>query len=44
MICMCEGHLVCLPRIVMNKHADPRLVWLASVLAAAVFVVYVTHI
>jgi hypothetical protein len=33
-----------LPRIVTNKHADPRLVWLASVLAAAVFIVYVTHI
>jgi hypothetical protein len=29
---------------VMNKNADPRLVWLASVLAAAVFIVYVTHI
>jgi len=28
----------------MNKHADPRLVWLASVLAAAVFIVYVTRI
>jgi len=28
----------------MNKSADPRLVWLASVLAAAVFIVYVTHI
>jgi hypothetical protein len=24
--------------------ADPRLVWLASVLAAAVFILYVTHI
>jgi hypothetical protein len=33
-----------LPRIAMNKHADPRLVWLASVLAAAVFIIYVTHI
>jgi hypothetical protein len=27
-----------------NTQADPRLVWLASVLAAAVFVLYVTHI
>jgi hypothetical protein len=26
------------------KTADPRLVWIASVLAAAVLVVYVTHI
>jgi hypothetical protein len=29
----------------MNRHrTDPRLVWLATVLAAAVFVVYVSHI
>jgi len=28
----------------MNRPADPRLVWLASVLAAAVFILYVTHI
>jgi hypothetical protein len=27
-----------------DKSADPRLVWLVSVLAAAVFVLYVTHI
>jgi hypothetical protein len=27
-----------------NTNADPRLVWLASVLAAAVFVLYVTHV
>jgi hypothetical protein len=27
-----------------NTQADPRLVWLASVLAAAVFVLYVTHV
>jgi hypothetical protein len=28
----------------MNAHhTDPRLVWLATVLAAAVFVVYVAH-
>lgn len=26
------------------NHADPRLVWLASVLAAAVFVVYIAQI
>jgi hypothetical protein len=26
------------------KHADPRLVWIASVLAAAVFVLYVAQI
>jgi len=26
-----------------NKNADPRLVWLASVLAAWVFVIYVVH-
>ena len=29
---------------VMNKRADPRLVWVATVLAVAVFVVYVAHI
>jgi len=28
----------------MNRPADPRLVWLASVLVAAVFILYVTHI
>jgi len=28
----------------MNRPADPLLVWLASVLAAAVFILYVTHI
>jgi hypothetical protein len=27
-----------------TNRADPRLVWLASVLAAAVFIVYVTQI
>jgi len=27
-----------------TPQADPRLVWLASVLAAAVFVLYVTHV
>jgi hypothetical protein len=27
-----------------KKRADPWLVWLASVLTAAVLVVYVTHI
>jgi hypothetical protein len=27
-----------------NTQADPRLVWLATVLAAAVFVLYVTHV
>jgi hypothetical protein len=27
-----------------TTQADPRLVWLASVLAAAVFVLYVTHV
>jgi hypothetical protein len=27
-----------------NTRADPRLVWLATVLAAAVFVLYVTHV
>jgi hypothetical protein len=27
-----------------NKHsADPRLLWLATVLAAATFVVFLTH-
>jgi hypothetical protein len=44
MICMCKGHTIFMCWIAMNKHADPRLVWLASVLAAAVFIVYVTHI
>jgi hypothetical protein len=28
----------------MNKPADPRLVWFVSVLAAAVFVLYVSLI
>jgi hypothetical protein len=28
----------------MNQPADPRLVWMATVLAAAVFILYVTHI
>jgi len=28
----------------MNKLADPRLVWVATVLAAAVFVLYISHI
>jgi len=28
----------------MNEPVDPRLVWVATVLAVAVFVVYVTHI
>jgi len=28
----------------MNNPADPRLVWVATVLAAAVFILYVTHI
>jgi hypothetical protein len=28
----------------MDKHrADPRLVWLATVLAAATFVIFLTH-
>jgi len=27
-----------------SNQSDPRLVWLATVLAAAVFIVYVTHI
>ena len=40
MICMCKARR----GDAMNKHADPQLVWLASVLAAAVFIVYVTHI
>jgi len=28
----------------MNKPADPRLVWIATVLGVAVFVLYVAHI
>jgi hypothetical protein len=28
----------------MNKPVDPRLVWVAAVLAVAVFVLYVSHI
>jgi len=28
----------------MSNPADPRLVWVATVLAAAVFILYVTHI
>jgi hypothetical protein len=31
-------------RILMNNPADPRLVWVATVLATAVFILYVTHI
>jgi hypothetical protein len=27
----------------MNKDADPRLVWLATVLAAAALVVFLAH-
>jgi hypothetical protein len=27
-----------------SKQTDPQLVWLASVLAAAVFIVYLSHI
>jgi hypothetical protein len=28
----------------MDKHrADPRLLWLASVLAAATFIIYLAH-
>jgi len=30
--------------LAVNKTTDPRLVWIATVLAAAVFVLYVTHI
>jgi hypothetical protein len=36
--------MICLFGPVMKRPADPRLVWLASVLAAAVFILYVTHI
>jgi len=28
----------------MNKAADPRLVWVAAVLAVAVFVLYIVHV
>jgi len=28
----------------MNQPADPRLVWVATVLGVAVFILYVTHI
>jgi hypothetical protein len=28
----------------MNKPADPRLVWVATVLAVAVLVVLITHV
>jgi hypothetical protein len=28
----------------MNNPADSRLVWVATVLGAAVFILYVTHI
>jgi len=28
----------------MNKPADPRLVWVATVLAVAVCILYVAHI
>ena len=45
MICMCEDYTdLFVVWIAMNKHADPQLVWLASVLTAATFIVYVTHI
>jgi hypothetical protein len=27
-----------------SNRSDPRLIWLVTVLAAAVFVVYVTHV
>jgi len=27
-----------------KKRTDPRLMWVATVLAAATFIVYVTHI
>lgn len=36
--------MICLCRTRMNQPADPRLVWMATVLAAAVFILYVTHI
>jgi len=35
MICLCRTR---------HEPADPRLVWMATVLAAAVFILYVTHI
>jgi hypothetical protein len=31
-------------KLAVNKTTDPRLVWIATVLAGAVFVLYVTHI
>jgi hypothetical protein len=34
----------CEKKLAVNKTTDPRLVWIATVLAAAVFVLYVTHI
>jgi len=36
--------MICMCRNVMNKRADPRLVWVATVLAVAVFVLYVAQI
>jgi hypothetical protein len=30
--------------IFMNKASDPRLVWVATVLAVAVFVLYIVHV
>ena len=36
--------MICMAGIVMNKPADPRLVWVATVLAAAVVVLYVAQI
>jgi len=37
-------HMISMGEGVMNKPADPRLVWVATVLAAAVFVLYVAQI
>jgi len=28
----------------MNKASDPRLIWVATVLAVAVFVLYIVHV
>jgi len=36
--------MICLCRTRHEPNADPRLVWMATVLAAAVFILYVTHI
>ena len=41
---MVLAHDLYVQEFVMNKPADPRLVWAATVLAAAVFVLYVAHI